>query len=109
VDNLVTYNAAITDPDDGRIHTNYKVVNIIGIVAAADMQNSLATPNPNGPPIIDVDFDRLVIDDAKAGGYLMFRLAESTNGIIVHEHVRNVLLDAGFQDLAFHDTRTIAL
>jgi len=43
VDNLDKYAARITDPDDGTVYTNYKAVNIIGVIAAADMGKSKAT------------------------------------------------------------------
>ena len=109
VDNLQLYNVAITDPDNGQVLTNYKAVNIIGLISAADMEKSNATINPNGPPLIDVDFDGFVIDEAKAQDQLFFRLAESTNAIIVHEHVKQYLLSKGFTDLAFYETEKVAL
>src|SRR5687767_7257193 len=56
VDSLQTFNVALLDPDDGRTYTNYKAVNIIGLIAAADMAQSKAVVHPGGP-IIDVDFD----------------------------------------------------
>jgi len=109
VDNLEVYPVAIRDPDNGEVFTNYKAVNVIGLIAAADMETSNATVHPNGPPIIDVDFDGLVIDENKAHDLLFFRLAESTNAIIVHETVRNYLLNKGFTDLAFYETEKVAL
>lgn len=109
VDNLVTYPCEITDPDNGHIYTNYKSVNIIGLISAADMQKSNATVHPNGPAMYDVDFDGLVIDPSRAMGQLMFRLAESTNAIIVHQQVKDFLLDKGFTDLAFYETEKVAL
>ena len=109
VDNLETYPVAIHDPDSGEVYTNYKAVNVIGLVAAADMEKSNATVHPNGPPIIDVDFDGLVIDEKKAYDLLFFRLAESNNAIIVHERVRDCLQKKGFTDLAFYETEKVAL
>jgi len=109
VDNLETYPVAITDPDNDQVHTNYQAVNILGLVAAADMEKSNATVHPNGPPLIDVDFDGLEIDEDKAKGNAFFRLAESTNAIIVHERVKECLLAKGFTDLAFYETGKVAL
>jgi hypothetical protein len=109
VDNLVTYPCEITDPDSGDVYKNYKSVNIVGLIAAADMQKSDATVQPNGPALFDVDFDSLVIDDSKANGILFFRLAESTNAIIVHKDVRDALIAKGFDDLAFYETEKVAL
>ncbi|MDG9672263.1 hypothetical protein ONV78_31315 [Hahella sp. CR1] len=110
VDNLDTYNLDLFDPDNGQTYTNYKVVNIIGLIAAADMQKSDATIHDSGsPPLYDVDFDSLVIDPAKAGGHYFFRLAESTNALIVHEKVKQHLLAKGFTDLAFYEPSKVAL
>ncbi len=109
VDNFDAYNVAITDPDSGRVYTNYRMVNLIGLVAAADMPKSEAIVH-GGVPLIDVDFDKLVIDESKTHGILMFRLAESTNGVLVHERLRDGLIAKGFgEDLAFYDPREVAL
>jgi hypothetical protein len=109
VDNFEAYEVAIMDPDNGQIYTNYKMLNLIGLVSAADMGASQATLHDN-IPLIDVDFDRLVIDESKTRGALIFRLAESTNGVLVHQQLRDCLVGKGFgEDLAFYDPREIAL
>ncbi|WP_281556010.1 DUF1629 domain-containing protein [Thalassomonas sp. RHCl1] len=109
IDNLDTHECEIADPDNGNVYKNYKAVNIIGLIAAADMEKSNATIHPNGPPLIDVDFDGLTIDETKTNGALLFRLAESTNAIIVHEQVKNYLIGKGFDDLAFYEPEKVAL
>jgi hypothetical protein len=108
VDNLEGYAAVIVDPDTGQRHTNYKAVNIIGSISAADMARSDATVNPGGP-VLDVNFNGLVVDDQKAGGALMFRLAENTGAILVHESVVDHLLQEGFDKLEFLDPGEVAL
>lgn len=99
-DNLDTYDTLVEDPDSGTTSRQYKAVNIVGLVAAADMAKSEATVHPGGP-VVDVDFDRLVLDESRARGALMFRLAESTAAIFVHDQLRRSLLEAGFQNLDF--------
>jgi hypothetical protein len=97
------------DPNPGVIYTHYKAVNILGLVAAADMSKSVATVH-DGIPLIDVDFDELVIDEKKTNGIKMFRLAESTNAILVHESLRDALIAKGFgSDLAFYDLKEAAI
>jgi hypothetical protein len=108
VDNLDVYDARIIDPDNGQVHTNYKAVNILGLVAAADMGKSQWSA-ADGIPLIDVAFDRLVIDPAKAMDLLFFRLAENNAAVIVHERVRNHLVQAGFAELEFHRPERVAL
>lgn len=89
--------------------TNYKAVNILGLVSAADMQKSVATIH-DGIPLIDVDFDELVIDEQKTKGIKLFRLAESTNAILIHESLRDALIEKGFgEDLAFYDLKEAAI
>lgn len=97
------------DPKPGAVFTNYKAVNVLGLVAAANMAKSEATVH-GGIPLIDVDFDSLVIDESKTLGIKMFRLAESTNAILVHESLRDALLAKGFgSDIAFYDPAEVAL
>lgn len=108
VDNLDLYNVIIHDPDTGTDYTNYKAANIIGVVSAADMEKSNATIHPGGP-IIDVDFDGLVVDESRTGGALIFRLAESTSTILIHEKLRDHLLAEGFTKLEFLNPEECAL
>ena len=108
VDNLDTYEARIFDPDSGQWHTNYKAVNVLGLVSAADMAKSTAIVH-DGIPLVDVSFDRLVIDTQRARGWLMFRLAENNSAIIVHEKVKQAVLAAGIRDLEFFKPENIAL
>ena len=97
------------DPNPGAVFTNYKAVNVLGLVAAADMEKSIATVH-DGIPLIDVDFDELVIDETKTKGIKMFRLAESTNAILIHESVRDMLIEKGFgSDVTFYDLKSAAL
>jgi len=102
VDNLQVFQARIRDPRTGQVATNYRVVNVVGVVSCADLRLSKYAP-PEGPPIIDVSFDSLVIDEKRAGGQLLFRLAESLSAIVVHQRVRDHLLARGFDMLTFRD------
>lgn len=108
VDNLQAFDAIVHDSENGANYTNYKAVNIVGLMAVADMEKSVATVH-EGPALIDVEFDKLVIDEKKARGAFMFRLAEATGTILVHERVRDCLLRKGFgKDLAFFEPGEVA-
>lgn len=100
VDNIDYYPAEIREPDGSRVYGNYKAANIVGLVAAADMAKSRATVRTGGP-VIDVEFDDLVLDPGKARGALIFRLAEATGSIFVHQRLRDHLLASGFHNLEF--------
>lgn len=90
VDNLDLYDAVIVDEDTGEEYTEYKAVNVIGAVAAADLSKSDYTSH-QPTPIVSVDFDSLAIDPVKAGGRLLFRLAECVTAIVIHEKVKAAL------------------
>lgn len=107
VDNLELFDLVITDPDNGREYTGYKAVNIVGCIKAADLEKSEYTQHGNGA-VIDVDFDKLVIDEKKPRGTLMFRLAESVNVIMVHRSVRDHLQKLNFPFLRFYEPGEIA-
>jgi len=107
VDNLDVYDAVITDPGAGSVMTNYKAVNIVGAISAADMGRSVATVH-GGAPMMDVEFDELVVDAVKARGALMFRLAEAVATVLVHQRIRDYL-EGQFDDLAFHEPGDVAL
>lgn len=108
VNNFDLYPVEIHDPDDGSIHTNYKAVNILGLVKAADLEKSDATVH-DGMPLIDVDFDKTVLDETKTHGLELFRLAESITSIMIHERVKNYLVEKGFTHVCFGDLETSAL
>jgi len=89
VDNLQLFAALIRDEDKKKEYTDYKAVNIVGLVSCANMDESTRMdPDEDESDIIDVDFDSLVIDESKTGGALLFRLAEAVSAIVVHRSVR---------------------
>lgn len=100
VDNLQVFRAEIVDSLAGTVLTNYRVVNIVGAIACADMEKS-TFESRHGPPIVDVDFERLVIDERRAAGHLLFRLGECVSAIVVHERIKTHLLARGFDMLTF--------
>jgi hypothetical protein len=82
VDNLQVYPTVLTEGSSGAVREDYCVVNVIGLVAAADMEKSEAIPLGGGQV-----FTSLEVDPARGKGLLMFRLAESRIDLIVHEKV----------------------
>jgi hypothetical protein len=108
VDNLDVYDAVVCDPDDGRRHTNYKAVNIIGMIAAADMNKSDAVVH-DGIPLVDVSFDKLVIDPSKAHDLALFRLAENNSAIVAHERIKEAVLARGIKGVKFFRPENVAL
>jgi hypothetical protein len=82
VDSLQTFEAAITNGSTGEHIPGYLVVNVLGLVEAADLAASRARP------LADVKhFEKLAIDPNRARGLLMFRLADSRSDVVIDEKV----------------------
>jgi hypothetical protein len=99
VDNIDTYPALLVDGPNER-QFPYFGVNILGLVAAADLGKSQWS-NFDGAARLDTHFDTLALDPTKARGHLMFRLAEDTGTIIVYAKVKQALESAGIPGLRF--------
>lgn len=88
--NLQFYPCEIKSSVDGTIWKNYKIVNIIGLIACADLNKSEYTniidrPVENSIPLMA--FEELKIDTSRTYGQLLFRLAEDPCIVIVSERV----------------------
>jgi hypothetical protein len=111
VDNLQFFPAIIHDPESGKSYTNYKTFNLVGLVSAADMSKSEGESLTGGPPLIDVFFTKLVLDESKTHNILMFRLAEAPSTILVHQSVKDYLEKnfPAYDDLEFYKTSEVAV
>lgn len=99
VSNLELFDAVLVDEAQQREYNSYRLVNIVGVIAAADLAASVY--RAHGTPLFDVEFDSLAIDESRTRGALMFRLAENLSGIVVHESVKAAVLKAGIEHLDF--------
>lgn len=108
VSNIDAYKAEIYNSDEQLVSDQYVIANIIGLVAAADLEKSKYDEDqPN--KIIAMSFDALSIDAAKAHGFLMFRLAESPTTIVLHESVKEAIEEANIPYLTVAATEDIAV
>jgi len=94
VDNLQVFDAQLRDEAGGEPDQSYCVVNIVGLVAAADLSKSASLPLAQGHV-----FTRLTVDPARAQGLPMFRLAESLIDVIVSEPVARAIEAGAFHGL----------
>jgi hypothetical protein len=99
VDNIDYYPAVLTNTTSGEKY-NYVAYNIIGKVAAADLENSDFSSYDN-KLVADVGFKELVLDESKIHGLLLFRLAEKLSTILIHDNVRKAILEQGIDTLTF--------
>ena len=101
VDNIDSYPIVITNRVTGEEIAGYSAINIIGLVRAADVTQTVFSPN-NPSRLIDADIDALTIDSSRASGLLLFRLAEAVTGVVVHEKIKDAVGATGaFPDLRF--------
>jgi hypothetical protein len=99
VDNIELFPAVLRDAAGG-VEYDYKAFKVVGLVAAADMRQSKWS-SYDGNLVADVAFDKLVIDEKKARGLLMFRLAEKLSALLVHQRVRDRILANGIDTVDF--------
>lgn len=100
VDNLEVYDAEITDTETGEVDREHVAFNLIGLVAAADMDAS-SFNEALEERLISVDFHSLVVDEAAAQGLLMFRVAQCVTAILVHDRVKRAVEASGIDTLTF--------
>lgn len=91
VDNLQLFPTVLTEEATGAVREDYWLVNVLGLVAAADMKQSQGISLGGGQV-----FTQLTIDPGRTHGLLMFRLAESLVDVIVHERVAEAVRAGGF-------------
>lgn len=101
VDNLQLYDAVLRDPQRGAEHRNYKAVNVVGVVSAADLAASRMMGTTDST-LIDADFHRLAFRGDVPSDLLLFRLAESVNAIVVHERVKTAIEAAAIPGMTFY-------
>jgi len=99
VSNIDYYETEIYDLETGELHRDHLAFNLIGAIASADFSKSKYEATDG--LLIAVDFDSLAIDELKTKGAYMFRLAESVNGVVVHEKIKLAIEAAGIDTLTF--------
>ena len=75
-------------------------MNIVGLVAAADLAESETGPDVE-ERILSVDFHSLTVYPQKVRDALMFRLAENVSADLEHERVKNFVEDKGIATLTW--------
>ena len=104
VDNLQVFDAVLRDPVKKITNTNYKAVNILGLVSLADPAKSKLM-HEESLTGMDHDYESLAFDKGKMkNDLLMFRLAESVNAIVVHEKVKRAIEKAQIPGMVFFES-----
>lgn len=90
----------LNNPQDNSSVVDYQLANIVGRVACVDIAGSDVQMHPNAPGSIEF-IDSLEIDEAKARGNLLFRLAEHTQVIVMADVVKHACEAAGLTGMRF--------
>ena len=90
VKNLQPVPAIIKSEEDGYVWDNYVGVNVIGVIACADLAKSRYSEIVPGA---HYRFKELAIDATKCNGALMFRLEEHLPTIIMHKSVGRYIMN----------------
>ena len=96
--NLQDYPAVIHDFSVGEDITNYRAVNIVGLVSMADLEGSELDDLGFGEARF---FHHLAVREADTRRLLIFRLKESVNAVFIHGRLKIALEEAGFGRLDF--------
>lgn len=83
VNNIQKFPAIVKSEEDETIWDGYFAVNILGVIACADLNKSDYTEIFPG----SYSFNELAIDARKANGALLFRLEEDPSIILIHKSV----------------------
>jgi hypothetical protein len=101
VSNLQCFPAELRSTKDNSVWKNYQAVNIVGLIACADLEASeykqvAERPEEDASPLLA--FDELKVDSARAGDALLFRLGESPGIILIADRVVEFLLSQASED-----------
>lgn len=94
IDNVQYFDAILRNDELGLEWSDHKAVNIIGLVACADLTKSVyieITKSPSGVPF--AHFSDLVIDSSKTGDLSIFRLAENPSKLLIHERIFELVMN----------------
>ena len=107
VDNLQLFPARLHNPQTGEQWQGYQAVNILGLVSCLAIAESKAKPDL--PPLYAFDLSDLVIQEARTGGALLFRLAESPSVVLLERRVGDALLDSRpeFRGIELRDVESV--
>ena len=102
VDNIEYFEAVIHEPWSGCVLRNYEAFNIVGLVSGADMETSEFMVEPPQDAPMDVDFEKLILDESRIpSDLLVFRLAAAGSPIVAHAKVRQAIEAAGIDGIRF--------
>ncbi|MCW8997705.1 MAG: hypothetical protein OQK04_03165, partial [Kangiellaceae bacterium] len=89
VDNLQVFPAIVKSEIDGTVWDGYFAVNVLGLIACADLDKSEYAEIMPG----SYRFSELAIHAKKANEALLFRLQEDPGSILMHKNVGKYIVE----------------
>lgn len=99
VDNIQTKQVVINDVVHNRVIEDYLLLNIIGRVSCANMDESEYENIGEDMNVIN----KLVIDQSKVHDLNLFLVHEDTDCIVINDKVYNCLAKKGYTDISFEE------
>jgi hypothetical protein len=97
VDNVDPYPAIIRNTESGEQFDDYLFLNVVGLIACADLANSdYQEISPDVKMVDTMAIKREDVPDVP-----MFRMAEDPLKVVVSDKVQRQLIEAGFTDIHF--------
>ena len=100
VTTLDAFPITLLNTKGNKVTERFFAVHITSQVFCADLAASDCDVEDPDDPVF-VDFDSLVIDEARAEGNTFFRLGESLGGIVVHDSVKEALESQPWRGVTF--------
>lgn len=101
VNNIQYFPVRVTNPKNSTTTDDYQLSNLIGSIACIDQMASNLEMHPHILNTIEF-INALILDETKIKDNLMFRAAEFTQVIVVHERIKNACEDAGITGVVFY-------
>ena len=104
IDNIDYYPVLLENITLG-INYEYFAFKLIGKIAAVDLAKSEIMTYKNLQPIGDASVYSMAIDEGKARGLMIFRLAEDLSAIMVHDRVVDAIKTANIDTITFAEPK----
>jgi len=103
VDNIEVQPVVIKDTVNDRDYTDYLLLNILGQVSCADLDESDYAALGEDMTVID----KLILKKSNIGDLNMFLISEDTDCIVINEKVHSYLTSKGYEDIYFEELKII--
>lgn len=98
VDNIQAYEADIYDTNHKKIEEKYFAINIVDRIECVDLEKSIYRAQKSSRRL---RFKKIIIDENKAHGALLFRLYEKPSTVVIHDSIKKNLEKSNLPGIGF--------